>query len=118
MSTLSCLHPYGIYHEARRFLLRPLQVQRPFRQALRGMGKFQDQKGGAGAKDHGRERTAGRHVPRPRHHDGGGNAVQVDSDPVHQAQMVPQDLHPVRGDGAEPDRAVYREAEGAGVAHL
>ena len=33
---------YGIYYEARRFLLRPLQVQRPFRQTLRGMGKFQD----------------------------------------------------------------------------
>ena len=44
---------YGIYSEARRFLLRPLQVQRPFRQALRGMGEFQDQEGGAGAKDHG-----------------------------------------------------------------
>ena len=118
MSTLSCLHPYGIYSEARRFLLRPLQVQRPFRQTLRGMGKFQDQKGGAGAKDHGRERTAGRHVPCPRHHDGGGDAVQMDPDPVHQAQMVPQDLHPVRGDGAEPYRAVYRETEGAGAAHL
>ena len=69
-------------------------------------------------KDHGRERTAGRHIPCSRHHDGGGNAVQVDSDPVHQAQMVPQDLHPVRGDGAEPYRAVYRETEGAGAAHL
>ena len=66
---------YGIYHEARRFLLRPLQVQRPFRQAMRGMGKFQDQEGGAGAKDHGRKRTAGRHIPRPRYHDGGGNAA-------------------------------------------
>ena len=55
---------YGIYYEARRFLLRSLQVQRPFRQTLRGMGKFQDQKGGARAKDHGRKRTAGRHVPR------------------------------------------------------
>ena len=33
-------------------------------------------------------------------------------------KMVPQDLHPVRGDGAEPYRAVYREAEGAGAAHL
>ena len=109
---------YGIYYETRRFLLRPLQVQRPFRQALRGMGEFQDQKGGAGAKDHGRERTAGRHVPRPRHHDGGGDAVQADPDPVHQAQMVPQDLHQVRGDGAKPYRAVYREAESAGAAHL
>ena len=39
-------------------------------------------------------------------------------DPVHQAQMVPQDLHPVRGDGAEPYRAVYREAEGTGAANL
>ena len=83
MSALSCLHPYGIYSEARRFLLRSLQVQRPFRQTLRGMGRFQDQKGGAGAKDYGRERTAGRHVPRPRYHDGGGNAVQVDPNPVH-----------------------------------
>ena len=34
--------------------------------------------------------------------------VQMDSDPVYQAQMVPQDLHPVRSDGAEPDRALYR----------
>ena len=118
MSTLSCLHPYGIYSEARRFLLRPLQVQRPFRQALRGMGKFQDQKGGAGAKNHGRERTAGRHVPCSRHHDGRGNAIQVDPDPVHQAQVVSQDLYPVRGDGAEPHRTVYRETEGAGAAHL
>ena len=109
---------YGIYSEARRFLLRPLQVQRPFRQALRGMGEFQDQEGGAGAKDHGRERIAGRHIPRPRHHDGGGDAVQVDSDPVHQTQMVSQDLHPVRSDGAEPYRAVYREAEGTGAANL
>lgn len=109
MRTLSCLHPYGIYYEARRFLLRPLQVQRPFRQTLRGMGKFQDQKGGAGAKDHCRERTAGWHVPRPRYHDGGGNAVQVGPDPVHQTQMVPQDLHAVGSDGAEPYRAVYRE---------
>ena len=109
MSTLSCLHPYGIYYEARRFLLRPLQVQRPFRQALRGMGELQDQEGGAGAKDHGRKGTAGRHVPHARHHDGGGDAVQMDPDPVHQAQMVSQDLHPVCGDGAEPYRAVYRE---------
>ena len=68
-----------------RFLLRPLQVQRPFRQALRGMGKLQDQEGGAGAQDHGRERTAGRHLPRPRHHDGGGDAVQMDPDPVQQS---------------------------------
>ena len=30
----------------------------------------------------------------------------------------PQDLHPVRGDGAKPYRAVYREAESAGAAHL
>ena len=82
------------------------------------MGKFQDQEGGAGAKDHGRERASGRHLPCPRHHDGGGDAVQMDPDPVHQAQMVPQDLHPVRSDGAEPDRAVYRETEGAGTAHL
>lgn len=44
--------------------------------------------------------------------------VQMDSDSVHQAQMVPQDLHPVCGDGAEPYRAVYREAEGTGTAHL
>ena len=44
--------------------------------------------------------------------------IQMDPDPVHQAQMVSQDLHPVRGDGAEPYRAVYREAEGAGAAHL
>ena len=117
MSTLSCLHPYGIYSEARRFLLRPLQVQRPFRQAMRGMGEFQDQKGGAGAKDHGRERIAGRHIPRPRHHDGGGDVVQMDPDPVHKAQVVPQDLHPVRSDGAKPYRAVYREAESAGAAH-
>ena len=42
----------------------------------------------------------------------------MDSDSVHQAQMVPQDLHPVCGDGAEPYRAVYREAEGTGTAHL
>ena len=82
------------------------------------MGKFQDQKGGAGAKDHGRERTAGRHIPCPRHHDGRGNAVQVDTNSVHKAQVVPQDLHPVRSDGAEPYRAVYRKAEGAGAAHL
>ena len=45
-------------------------------------------------------------------------AVQMDSDPVHKAQVVPQDLHPVRGDGAKPYRAVYREAESAGAAHL
>ncbi len=30
----------------------------------------------------------------------------------------PQDLHAVRGDGAEPHCSLYREAEGAGVAHL
>ena len=35
--------------------------------------------------------------------------VQMDPDPVHQAQVVTQDLHPVRSDGAEPYRAVYRE---------
>ena len=29
----------------------------------------------------------------------------MDSDPVHQTQVVTQDLHPVRGDGAEPYRA-------------
>ena len=45
-------------------------------------------------------------------------AVQMDSNSVHQAQMVSQDLHPVRGDGAEPYRAVYRETEGTGAAHL
>lgn len=44
--------------------------------------------------------------------------VQMDPDPVHKAQVVPQDLHPVRGDGAEPYRAVYRETEGTGAAHL
>ena len=44
--------------------------------------------------------------------------VQMDPDPVHQAQVVTQDLHPVRSDGAEPYRAVYREAESAGAAHL
>ena len=37
-----------------------------------GWGEFQDQEGGAGAKDHGRERTAGRHVPCSRHHNGRG----------------------------------------------
>ena len=44
--------------------------------------------------------------------------VQVDPDPVHKAQVVTQDLHAVRGDGAEPYRAVYRETEGAGTANL
>ena len=44
--------------------------------------------------------------------------VQMDPDPVHQAQVVTQDLHPVRSDGAEPYRAVYREAEGTGTANL
>ena len=82
------------------------------------MGEFQDQEGGAGAKDHGRERAAGWHLPCSRHYDGGRDAVQMDPDPVHQAQMVPQDLHPVRSDGAEPYRAVYREAEGTGAANL
>ena len=42
------------------------------------MGKFQDQKGGAGAKDHSRERTAGRHIPCSRHHDGGGDFDAAD----------------------------------------
>lgn len=41
-----------------------------------------------------------------------------DTNSVHKAQMVPQDLHAVGGDGAEPDRAVYRETEGAGAVHL
>ncbi len=82
------------------------------------MGEFQDHEGGAGAEDHGRERIAGRHIPCPRHHDGRGNAVQVDSDPVHQTQVVTQDLHPVRGDGAEPYRALYRQSQGAGAANL
>ena len=54
----------------------------------------------------------------PRYHDGGGNAVQVDPDPVHQAQMVTQDLHAVGGDGAEPYRPLYRQSQGAGTAHL
>ena len=44
--------------------------------------------------------------------------VQMDPDPVHQAQVVTQDLHPVHSDGAEPYRAVYRETEGTGAAHL
>ena len=82
------------------------------------MGKFQDQEGGAGAKDHGRERTAGWHLPRSRHHDGGGDAVQVDPDLVLKAHGDHQDLHSVRSDGAEPYRAVYRETEGTGAAHL
>ena len=38
--------------------------------------------------------------------------------PVQQTQVVSQDLHPICGDGAEPHRAVYREAKGAGTAHL
>ena len=82
------------------------------------MGKFQDQEGGAGAKDLGREKAAGWHLPCSRHYDGGGDAVQVDTDPVHQAQMGTQDLHPVCGDGAEPYRALYRQSQSAGAAHL
>ena len=38
----------------------------------------------------------------------------MDPHPVHQAQMVPQDLHPVRGDGAKSHRAVYA-ADGRGT---
>ena len=49
---------------------------------------------------------------------GGGDAVQVDSHSVQQAQVVAKDLHTIRGDGAEPDRAVYRQAEGARPPHL
>ena len=30
----------------------------------------------------------------------------------------PQNLHPVRGDGAEPYRALYRQSQGAGAANL
>ena len=45
-------------------------------------------------------------------------SLQMDPDPVHQAQVVTQDLHAVGSDGAKPYRAVYREAESAGAAHL
>lgn len=44
--------------------------------------------------------------------------VQMDPDPVHQAQMVTQDLHAVSGDGAKPYRPLYRQSQGAGTAHL
>ena len=54
------------------------------------MGEFQDQEGGAGAEDHGRERIAGRHIPCPRHHDSGGNAVQVDSHSVTKHKWSPK----------------------------
>ena len=83
-----------------------------------GWESFKTRKEAQERKNHGRERIAGRHIPRPRHHDGRGDVVQMDPDPVHKAQVVPQDLHPVRGDGAKPYRAVYREAESAGAANL
>lgn len=44
--------------------------------------------------------------------------VQMDPDPVHQAQVVTQDLHAVGSDGAEPYRALYRQSQGAGAANL
>ena len=66
----------------------------------------------------GGEGTAGWHLPRARHHDGRGDAVQVDPHSVQQTQVVSQDLHPICGDGAEPHRAVYRKAEGARPPHL
>ena len=109
---------YGIYYETWQHVFRPIQLQRSCWQALQGLGNLQDQGRSAGAQDHGGEGTAGWHLPRARHHDGRGDAVQVDPHSVQQTQVVSQDLHPICGDGAEPHRAVYRKAEGARPPHL
>ena len=49
----------------------------------------------------GGEGTAGRHLPRARHHDGRGDAVQVEL-PFSPAERkwYSQELHPICGDGA------------------
>ena len=109
---------YGIYYETWQHVFRPIQLQRLCWQALQGLGNLQDQGRSAGAQDHGRKGTAGWYIPRAGCNDGGGDALQVDSHSVQQAQVVAKDLHAIRCDGAEPDCAVYRQAEGARPPHL
>jgi len=100
---------YGIYHETRQLLQRPLHLSGRARQELRQVGELSHQRGGNEPKETNRTRTGNGNIPDSIHRDGGRVPHGLAAQAVQQTQVGTQDLRIQPFHHPEPHYPLYRQ---------